>query len=110
LIFAWDQNNRDHIAEHGVKPVEAEFVVQNAAIPYPENLGDQKWLVWGPTAGGRLLQVVFVLKAQDEVEFGAVALLDWLALESTTSTKITRVIHAMELTPDMKRLLRRRRR
>ncbi len=47
---------------------------------------DDKWLVWGPTPSGRLLQVVFVL-----AEGGTVF-----------------VIHARDLTATEKRRMRRR--
>jgi uncharacterized DUF497 family protein len=110
LIFAWDEKNRDHISEHNVTPDEAQFVVENAEIPFPQDLGDERLLVWGPTAQGRLLQVIFVLKRQDQVEYRSVALKDWMALESTPEAKIARVIHAMELTTNLKRKFRRRRR
>jgi uncharacterized DUF497 family protein len=109
LIFAWDQKNRDHIAEHGVKTAEAEFVAEHASPPFPEYAGDGKRLVWGLSNTGRWLQVIYVLKDQDEVDFGAVSQLDWLGLEFTPDAKITRVIHAMELTSEMKPKLRRRR-
>ena len=79
-------------------------------MPFPQEIGEEKWLVWGPTGAGRFLQVIFVLKAQSEVEYESVALLDWTTLESRPEAKIVRIIHAMELTADMKRQLRRRRR
>jgi hypothetical protein len=66
--------------------------------------------VWGPTAGGRLLQVIYVLKKQSEVTFDAVEALDWTKLQNEPDARIVRIIHAMELTTDMKRQLRRRRR
>jgi len=109
LIFDWDQKNRDHILEHNVMPQEAEYVVENADQPFPQDMGGGRWLVWGPTKEHRFLQVIFVLKAQDQVEFDSVPLLDWTELEFTPDAKIARVIHAMELTADMKRKLRRRR-
>ena len=52
---------------HEVQPEEAEFVVEQAAHPYPQHREDDKFLVWGPTAGGRLLQVVFLLDEDDTV-------------------------------------------
>jgi hypothetical protein len=110
VIFAWDETNRGHIAGHGVTPTEAMDVVENAESPFPQELGDGKRRVWGPTLDGRMLQVIYVLKKQDDVAFDAVDPLDWVELHATPSTKIVRVIHAMELTNAMKRQLRRRRR
>ena len=110
MIFAWDAGNREHIARHGVTPTEATYVVENAASPFPQELGDGKRRVWGATAGRRWLQVIYVLKEQNEVAFESVAPLDWVMLEEMPDAKIARVIHAMDMTPDMKRQLRRRRR
>jgi hypothetical protein len=45
--FRWNDWNRDHIADHGVLPEEAEYVVNRAAAPYPEFIGDGKWRVRG---------------------------------------------------------------
>ena len=50
-----------------------------------------------------------MLKKQDDVEFEQVDPIDWAALEETPDAKIARIIHAMDLIPDMKRQLRRRR-
>jgi len=102
--------NRDHIAKHRVTPAEASFVVENAAPPFPQEVGDGKRRVWGATVTGRLLQVIYVLKKQGDVAFDSVDARDWSVLQAAPDVKIARVIHAMELTPDMKRQLRRRRR
>jgi uncharacterized DUF497 family protein len=110
VIFAWDQPNRDHIAKHDVSSDEAEFVVENAASPFPESAGDGKRRVWGATPNGRLLQVIYVLKKQDDVAFESLSPLEWGAIQKAPNAKIVRVIHAMNLTDDMKRQLRRRRR
>jgi len=102
--------NRDHLDEHGVTPAEAQFVVENAASPFPQGLGDGKRRVWGPTAAGRLLQVIYVLKKQDEIAPESIDPLDWAILQGKPDVRIARVIHAMDLTANMKRQLRRRRR
>ena len=106
MIFAWDETNRDHIAKHRVTPMEAEFVVENATPPFPQELGDGKRRAWGPTNSGRLLQVIYVLKEQDDVPFEAIDPLDWVELQGMPDVKIARVIHAMDLTTNMKRQLR----
>jgi uncharacterized DUF497 family protein len=110
LIFAWDETNRGHVAKHGVTSAEAEFVVEGAAAPFPQAVGGGKRRVWGATSSGRLLQVIYVLKKQDDVAFESVAPQDWAALQTAPHARVVRVIHAMELTDDMKRQLRRRRR
>jgi uncharacterized protein len=65
MEFQWNDWNVEHIGTHGVDPEEAESVVENAKQPYPLYRPDDKWLVWGRGRGGRFLQVVFVLDADD---------------------------------------------
>ncbi len=67
MEFRWNDWNESHIAAHGVEPEEAEEIVRKARAPYPLSSGDEKLLVWGPTADGRILQVVFVLDEEDSV-------------------------------------------
>jgi len=56
--FRWNEWNIEHVARHAVTPEEAEEVVMNAQQPYPLKRADEKWLVWGATSNGRMLQVV----------------------------------------------------
>jgi hypothetical protein len=51
-----------------------------------------------------------VLKTPDEVSYESLAVEDWMDVESGEVTEVIRVIHAMDLTPAMKRQLRKRRR
>ncbi|MGO8745340.1 MAG: hypothetical protein ACLQNE_05070 [Thermoguttaceae bacterium] len=67
MEFRWNEWNVEHIAEHGVSPVEAERVVEAARRPYPLARPDDKWLVIGRGSGGRWLQVVYVLSPEDTV-------------------------------------------
>jgi uncharacterized DUF497 family protein len=67
VLFRWIDWNRDHIAEHGVDWKEAEMVVRQAAPPFPQQIGDDKLLVRGRGNGGRFLQVIYVLDADDTV-------------------------------------------
>lgn len=107
MIFAWDDENIDHTSRHAVTPAEAEYIVERADPPFPQKVGGGKIRVWGRTAKGRLLQVIYVLKCQSAVAYGSIEPLDWAALEDDPNAKIVRVIHAMELTDDMKRQFRR---
>ena len=84
--FRWNEWNVEHIGEHGVSPIEAEQLVDDAAPPYPESIGEEKWRVCGQTAGGRDLQVIYVFDPED-----------WIY-----------VIHARGLNDREKRRLRRR--
>jgi uncharacterized DUF497 family protein len=61
MDFRWNEWNETHVSAHGVQPEEAEEVMRRARPPYPLTSEDEKFLVWGATADGRLLQVVFVL-------------------------------------------------
>jgi uncharacterized DUF497 family protein len=86
--FRWNSWNLAHIARHGVDRGDAETVVRSARQPYPLWRSDDKWLVWGPGRGGRLIQVVFVLD-EDGIVY---------------------VIHARPLTDGEKHRYRRRKR
>jgi uncharacterized DUF497 family protein len=88
MQFRWIDWNRDHIAEHGVEPEEAEMVVRRASSRFPQKIEDEKWIVKGRGVGGRFLQVIYVLDPDDTVF----------------------VIHARTLTEREKKQLRRRRR
>lgn len=76
MIFSWDDANREHIAKHGVIPKEAEEVVRDAQRPYPQQIEDDKLVVWGATAAGRYLQVIYALKTPDEVAYESVSFED----------------------------------
>ena len=67
MEFRWNEWNVEHIGRHGITPAEAEEVVEWAKRPYPLHREDDKWLAWGRSVGGRLLQVVYVLDEDDEV-------------------------------------------
>lgn len=67
MDFRWIEWNREHLAEYGVSMDEAESVVRRAQRPYPLHREDDKWLVWGPTHNGRLLQVVFIIDEEDTI-------------------------------------------
>ena len=60
MEFRWNEWNEDHLAEHGVRPEEAEHVLSHARAPYPRYDGNGKYRVWGQTAPGEYLQVIFI--------------------------------------------------
>lgn len=97
-------------ARHGVSPEEAEHVVRTAEDPFPRTVEDDKFVVWGATESGRHLQVIFVIKTPEEVTYESLAVEDWMGVEAGDIPEVIRVIHAMDLTPRMKRRLRKRRR
>jgi uncharacterized DUF497 family protein len=110
MIFAWDEKNREHLAKHSVSPEEAEQILVGVRSPYPMEVGDDKLVVWGQTDHGRHLQVIYVLKRPEEVEYESLSIADWLQVELGGVREIVRVIHAMDLTPAMKRRFNKRRR
>ncbi|MCG3125507.1 MAG: hypothetical protein CHACPFDD_00330 [Phycisphaerae bacterium] len=67
MVFRWDDRNLEHVPSHGVTPGEAEYVVSNTGRLYPLHRADDKWLAWGQAEGGRMVQVVFVLDADEAV-------------------------------------------
>ena len=105
--FIWDRKNLDHIAKHGVKPAEAEYVVENARPPYPRYIASaDKFLVRGQTTAGRYLQAIYVLESHAVgIDYEEVDLLQ-LDLEEEAFY----VIHARPLTPRERQLFKRRRR
>jgi uncharacterized DUF497 family protein len=86
--FRWIEWNIGKCWQHGVNAGEAEYVVNHARRPYPQQIDNRKILVRGQTHAGRYLQVIYLLERNDVVF----------------------VIHARLLTDIEKRRLRRRRR
>ena len=54
--FWWDEENIEHIANHGVEPLEAEVVVEYARLICKAGRG--KYVAFGQTDAGRFLMVV----------------------------------------------------
>lgn len=110
MIFAWDDKNRDHIAEHNVSPGEAEDVVRGATAPFPRSIDGRKFMIWGQTRAGRYLQVIIVFKMPEQVSFHELTAEQWMEIDSLETGQIIRVIHAMDLPDKKKQKLRKRRR
>ena len=79
--FRWIAWNIGKIEGHGLTVDSVEYVVNNARQPYPKPIGNEKWLVIGSTPGGRFIQAIYVVDA-DQALF---------------------VIHARPLTPNERR-------
>jgi uncharacterized DUF497 family protein len=58
--FRWNSWNVEHIAEHGIKPQEAEYVVDHPFRGFPRSIGNDKVLVQGQTAMERYVQVIYI--------------------------------------------------
>ena len=60
MEFVWNSANIDHLARHGIRPDEAEYIAERARAPYPQMIGEGKRLVVGRLADGRYVQVIYV--------------------------------------------------
>ena len=60
LEFDWDEENINHIKEHGVIPIEAEQVVVNEPfdLELQTDSGEERFVELGETNAGRILVVV----------------------------------------------------
>jgi hypothetical protein len=65
--FRWNEWNVEHIAQHGVRPSQAEYIVRNARRPFPKAQGDGRFLVAGRTPDGDYLQVVYIFSPEDVI-------------------------------------------
>lgn len=63
--FWWDDINIDHIARHGVHPLEAQEVIDDD--PFVTYRGEGKYLAYGQTDGGRYLVVVYTWKSNERL-------------------------------------------
>lgn len=106
-VYSWDGRNVGHIAEHGVSPPEARYVVEHARSPFPRHVGEGKWLVCGQTQAGRWLQVVYVYPDDRDVDPDSLSVADLVAY-SDGRAQVVRVIHARPLTDNEKRKTRKR--
>lgn len=62
--FDWDLHNVGHVARHGVDPAEVEEAVErpHAIIPAEDMHGEKRWKLFGRSAAGRYLVVVFTIR------------------------------------------------
>jgi len=95
MFFLWDERNKTHIAEHGIEPEDAEYVVRRGKRPYPKQLSAIKWIVKGRTRTGRLIQVIYLIREDDEIDIEPLSFPERLALE--LNEKAVYVIHARPL-------------
>jgi uncharacterized DUF497 family protein len=65
LGFEWDVHNVGHTAHHGVSPeeeVEETAKRRHVIIPAAPVGSEKRWKLFGRTAGGRYLVVVFTVR------------------------------------------------
>ena len=82
MDFRWNAWNLEHATGHGCAAAEIESVVRGARRPWPQYIGDEKWMVEGRGQGGRVVRVVYLIDPPPDTVF---------------------VIHAMPLTTRRRR-------
>ncbi len=62
--FDWDEENRAHIARHGVSTTEAEEVNLGSPLEVDSYIVDDEFRIEevGETRAGRILKIVFVVR------------------------------------------------
>jgi hypothetical protein len=98
FVLAWDEWNSKHVTKHGSTVADAKYMIEHAQAPFPREIGDGKYLVWGKSKRERYLQVVFAFKLPDELESTSLTFLDWSALIDYEGTVAIYVIHCMPMT------------
>lgn len=60
-FFVWDEHNEAHLAEHGIRPWEAEQVFFNRYVitPNKKKHGPRRYRIDGRTDAGRSLRIIF---------------------------------------------------
>jgi uncharacterized DUF497 family protein len=94
-VFVWRPRNIEHIAKHGVSPQEAKYVVEHASRRYPQRIGEGRYIVRGRTAGGRAIQVIFLVLSDDAVDVELLDLVERMLFEE--GNEVLYVIHARDL-------------
>ena len=97
FVFAWEDWNRKHVTKHGSNAADAKYVIEHAANPFPREIGDEKYLVWGQTGSGQYLQVIFAFKLPEELEFIDLEFLDWGTVIDYPGTVSIYICHAMPM-------------
>jgi len=60
-LFRWISWNLEHVTKHGCSVDEIEAAVRAAHRRFPRKIDRDKWLVIGRGAGGRFIEVIFLL-------------------------------------------------
>lgn len=105
LFFLRNETLDEHAGRHGIRREDAEYVVRNAEPPYPQDIGDGKFRVWGRTSAGEYVQVIFAIKDVADIDYDQLTLPMLAAISEEDSLFIV-IIHAMPMTDDMKRRYR----
>jgi len=62
--FDWDEQNKRHLAKHGISRSDAEDVLSGSHIllEYQAEENEQRWVAVGVTRTGRILEIVFAVR------------------------------------------------
>lgn len=62
--FDWDVANVGHVLRHSVTPAEVEEAVGRRHVMIPAKMihGEERWKLFGTTAGNRYVVVVFTIR------------------------------------------------
>ena len=65
-MFDWDDANEEHIARHGIEPFEAENALLDLRrfVYSGGSQGERRLVAIGATEAGRLLAVVYTIRAR----------------------------------------------
>lgn len=107
IVFAWDDWNREHVKKHGSNAGDAKYIVEHAEPPFPREMGGGKYLVWGRTASGDYIEVIFAFRVPEDLSFTDLDLLDWGTLIDYPGTVSIYICHAMPMKTKQLRQYRR---
>jgi len=64
--FDWDKQNERHLANHGISRFDAEDVLSgnHILLEYQMEGNEQRWVAVGSTRTGRILNIVFAVRAE----------------------------------------------
>jgi hypothetical protein len=110
IVFAWDDWNKEHVKKHGSNEADARFIVEHAEAPFPREIGDGKYLVWGKTSAEIFVEVIFAFRLPEDLEFASLTFLEWCVVLDYHADIAIYICHAMPMTDKQIRQFRKLRR
>lgn len=64
--FDWDEQNSRHLGRHGISQEDAEDVLSanHMLLEFQVEGDEQRWVAVGATRSGRVLEIVFAIRAE----------------------------------------------
>jgi hypothetical protein len=97
FVYAWDDWNSEHVKKHGSNAKDAKHIIEHAEPPFPRELGNDKYVVWGRTASGGYLEIIFAFKVPENLAFDDLDVLDWSTIIDYPGTVVIYICHAMPM-------------